>query len=121
MSNKQRKCGQKKSSKIGNGNKWLKSLLVECAWTAVRKKDHYLRSKYYKLVTRMGKKKALIVVAHKMLKSCYYVLEKKESYKDLGASYLEKDNKDKLLKHYTKKISAMGFNVQIDPINLAQT
>ena len=107
-------AGKKKSSKLGHGNKWLKSLLIECAWAAIRKKDGYLRSKYYKLIPRMGKKKALVAIAHKMLKSCYYVLKSQESYKDLGASYLEKSNKDKLLRHYTKRISALGFDVQLN-------
>lgn len=96
-------------------------MLIECTWAAIRKKDSYLRSKYYKLIPRMGKKKALVAIAHKILKSCYYVLKNQESYKDLGASYLEKNNKDKLLRHYTKRISALGFNVQLNPIkNLAQ-
>lgn len=96
-------------------------MLTQSAWAAIRKKESYLRSKYYKLVPRMGKKKALIAIAHKMLKSCYHVLKNKEEYKDLGPLYLERDNQSKLLLHYTKKISALGFNVQLDPVeNLAQ-
>ena len=96
-------------------------MLTQCAWSAIRKKDSYLRSKYYKLMPRMGKKKALIAIAHKILKSCYYVLKYQEDYKDLGASYLEKSNKDKLLLHYEKRIRALGFNVQLHSIeNLAQ-
>ena len=66
----------------------------------------------------MGKKKALVAIAHKILKSCYYVLKEQERYKDLGAFYLEKNNKDKLLRHYTKKISALGFNVQLNPTKI---
>ena len=96
-------------------------MLVQCAWAAIRKKDSYLRSKYYKLVRRMGKKKAIIAIAHKMLQSCYHVLKKRESYKDLGASYLERNNQAKLLLHYTQKIGALGFNVQLNPMeNLTQ-
>lgn len=69
----------------------------------------------------MGKKKALIAIAHKILKSCYQVVKNQEDYKDLGISFLEKNNQDKLLQHYTKKISALGFNVQLNPMeNLAQ-
>ena len=93
-------------------------MLIECTWAAIRKKDSYLRSKYYKLIPRMGKKKALVAIAHKILKSCYYVLKEQERYKDLGAFYLEKNNKDKLLRHYTKKISALGFNVQLNPTKI---
>lgn len=96
-------------------------MLIQCAWSAIRKKDSYLRAKYYKLIPRMGKKKALIAIAHKILKACYCVLKMQESYKDLGPSYLEKNSQDKLLLHYTKRISALGFNVQLSPMkNIAQ-
>ena len=96
-------------------------MLVQCAWSAIRKKDSYLRSKYYHLVSRIGKKKALIAIAHKILKSCYHVLKNQEAYKDLGTSHLEKNSQDKLLRYYTKKIVAMGFNVEPNPMkNLAQ-
>lgn len=93
-------------------------MLVECAWCTVRKKDHYLRSKYYKLIPRMGKKKALVVIAHKILKACYYVLKYQKEYKELGASYLEKNNANSLLRHYTKKLTSLGFNVQLKPIEI---
>ena len=111
-------AGKKKSSKIGQGNKWLKSMLVECAWCTVRKKDHYLRSKYYKIRARMGTKKALIVIAHKILKACYYVLKYQKEYKELGASYLEKNNTSSLLRHYTKKLTSLGFKVHLSPVEI---
>lgn len=92
-------------------------MLVECAWIAIRKKDSYLRSKYYKLIPRMGKKKAIVVIAHKILIACYYMLRGDIEYQDLGASYLEKNNKNKLIKHYTKKLTSLGFTVTVDTIN----
>jgi transposase len=112
-------AGKKKSSKIGKGNKCLKSMLVECAWCSVRKKDHYLRSKYYKLVPRMGKKKALVAIAHKILEACYYVLKHQKEYKELGASYLDKNNANSLLRHYTKKLTSLGFDVELKPLEIA--
>ena len=59
----------------------------------------------------MGKKKALAVIAHKILKACYYMLKNQEEYKDLGADYLEKSDKTKLANYYRKKITSLGFNV----------
>ena len=91
-------------------------MLVECAWVAIRRKDSYLRSKYYKLIPRMGKKKAVVAIAHKMLNACYYILANQEEYKDLGPLYLEKNNKNKLLGYHTKKLISLGFNVELKPI-----
>ena len=91
-------------------------MLIESSWSAVRQKDSYLRSKYYKLIPRMGKKKALIAIGHKILKACYHILKYKQHYKDLGSSYLEKDNKEKLLGHYIKKISSLGYQAELKQI-----
>lgn len=91
-------------------------MLIECAWCAVRQKDHYLRTKYYRLVPRMGKKKALAAVAHKLLTACYHILKHKVEYKDLGANYLIKNREDKLLKHYVKKLSTLGYQAELKPI-----
>ena len=65
----------------------------------------------------MGKKKAIVVIAHKMLIACYQMLKYEIEYEDLGASYLEKNNKSKLIKHYTKKLTSLGFTVKLGPIN----
>ncbi len=58
----------------------------------------------------------LIAVAHKMLKACYFILKNKEEYKDLGASYLDNNNKDKLKSYYIKKLSMLGFETELKPI-----
>lgn len=43
------------SSRTTHGDKYLKTLLVQCGWTATRTKNTYLRSKYDSLVGRRGK------------------------------------------------------------------
>jgi len=91
-------------------------MLIECAWCAIRQKDHYLRAKYYTLVPRMGKKKALAAVAHKLLIACYHILKHKVAYKDLGPNYLIKNREDKLLKHYLKKLGKLGYQAELQPI-----
>ena len=63
-------AGKRRSGKRRKGNEHLQSLLVECAWAAVRH-DGYLKSLYHRHVMKWGgyrsataKKKAIIVVAH---------------------------------------------------------
>jgi transposase len=57
----------------------------------------------------MGKKKALIVIAHKLLIACYHILKDKVEYKDLGGDYLVKNKKEQLVKHYLKKLDKLGY------------
>jgi transposase len=91
-------------------------MLIECAWAATKTKNSYFRAKYYKLVSRMGKKQALVAVAHKILISCYHILKNKIPFKDLGADYFTKGKEDKMLIHYKNKIEKLGFEVNLKPI-----
>ena len=86
-------------------------MLIECAWCAVRQKDTYLRAKFYQLSSRMGSKKALVAIAHKMLIAIWHILKNKVSYKDLGADYLNQGRKDKIVRHYIKKLQQMGYEL----------
>lgn len=90
-------------------------MLIECAWCAIRQKDHYLRAKYYSMVPRMGKKKALVAVGHKMLIACYHILKDQVAYKDLGVGYVNAGKEDRLLKHYLKKLNQLGYTAELQP------
>jgi len=56
-------------------------------------KDTYLSAKYYSLVGRRGKKRALIAVGHKILIMAYYILKTGTPYKELGNDYLNRRKK----------------------------
>lgn len=62
---------------------------------------------------RMGKKKALVAVAHTILKIIYHVLRKRQSYIELGPEHLEQHRKDKQERIEGKMIRELetkGFN-----------
>ena len=60
----------------------LRSDLVECAWHAIRK-DPVLTAKYEELIKRMTGKRAIVVIARKLLSRIYHVLKYQEAY-DVG-------------------------------------
>jgi transposase len=53
-------AGKKKSSRITQGNRTFKTVLVESACAASRMKEGWLRKKYHSLAGRRGKKRALM-------------------------------------------------------------
>ena len=63
-------------------HKGLRSAIVESAWTAVRK-DPALLMRYEQLLKRLTAKRAIIVMARKLLSRIYHVLKTKEHY-ELG-------------------------------------
>ena len=60
----------------------LRSALIECSWQAVQK-DPALLVRYEVLIKRMTKKRAIVVIARKLLSRIYHVLKYKEPY-ELG-------------------------------------
>lgn len=105
-------AGKKKSSRITHGDKYLKVLLVQCAWAATRTKNTYLRSKYDSLVVRRGKKRALIAVGHKILIAAYFILKDQVAYKDLGVEFLENKRKTNQIQHHIKRLKELGIDTE---------
>lgn len=106
-------AGKKKSSRITHGDKYLKVLLVQCAWAATRTKNTYLRIKYESLVGRRGKKRALVAIGHKILISAYFILKDTVKYKEMGTEYLQGLLKEKQINRHLKILNDLGINVEI--------
>lgn len=107
-------AGKKKSTHITHGDKSLKRILIECAWAVTKSKHTYLRAKYYSLIGRRGKKRALVAVGHKILIACYHILKNKVPYKELGEDYLDNRNKEKIAKRHIKRLRELGFEVTLE-------
>lgn len=82
--------------------------MVQCAWAASRTKDTYLGAKYKSVIGRKGKKKALIIVGHKILCAIYHILSTGECYKDLGKDYLEQQYKPKRIAYLKAQLKELG-------------
>jgi len=107
-------AGKRKSGTIRKGNQYLRSVLVECAWAAVRTKGSYLSAKYHRLVPRIGKKKAIIAIAHSLIKIIYHILKDKVRYKDLGPDYLSKAERERKARRLVKQLEAWGYTVILE-------
>lgn len=74
-------AGKIKSRKTMHGNKFLRVILVQCAWANSRCKSSRLGYKYALLAKRMAPQKALVAIARKLLVIIWNVLTKKEVYR----------------------------------------
>ncbi|MGV8090468.1 MAG: IS110 family transposase [Mangrovibacterium sp.] len=100
-------AGRNKSGRITYGNKYLRSLLVECGWSASRTKNTYMSAKYKSLVGRRGKKKAVIALGHKILIATYFIMKDKVAFKELGEDYLNNFRKDRLIAYYRQQLEKL--------------
>ena len=66
-------AGKRLSTKTGKGKRWLKQALIEAAHGAARSKHTYLGAYYQRLKKRMGSKKAILALAHRILVIIYHL------------------------------------------------
>jgi len=68
--------------RLMHGNRYIKSKIIQCAWVAVtRCGENQFRSYYNDMVKRgKPKGKAIVAVAHKMMKVIYHLMIEKEMY-----------------------------------------
>jgi hypothetical protein len=60
------------------GRRDLRRVMVEAAWAAVRS-SKYWQTQFDKLALRIGKEKAIVAIARKLLVSAWHVLSKQEA------------------------------------------
>jgi transposase len=82
-----------KGGRTGDGGAYIKPLLVQAAWAAIRVPGR-LQAKFHRLVRKFGgprnkgaQKRAIIAIAHALLKIAYSVLKTGTPYQDLGADF----------------------------------
>ena len=78
-------AGNIKSKEILHGNPYVKSILVQCAWAAVKTRNSKFANWFWSHSARIGRKKAIIAVARKLLVTIYTLLETGETYNPLAA------------------------------------
>jgi transposase len=79
-------AGKRKSGKTRKGNHIVRYLLCESA-NAARCTKSVFGSKYKSLVIRRGHKKAIVALAHKLIRTIYAILSHREPYRDPGIDY----------------------------------
>jgi transposase len=108
-------AGKRRSNRMRKGAPWLKPLLIQCAWAAVRKKGSYLQAQFHRLRARRGAKKAIGAVAASMLTAIYHMLKDGTLYQDLGADHFDRTSKPAQTKRLIARLKNLGYEVQITP------
>jgi transposase len=78
-------AGKRRSGKTTKGSQWLRTMLVQVAWAASRAKGTIFQATYGRWAKRMGKKKALVAVGHKILVLIHRLLTTGTDYKERQA------------------------------------
>ena len=79
-------AGKRKSGRTRHGNSTVRYILCECA-NAARMTKSTLAAKYRSLMVRKSHKKAIVAIAHKMIRLIYVLLTRKQGDLDRGIDY----------------------------------
>jgi transposase len=103
-------AGKRRSTRMRPGARWLKPLLVQCAWCATRARGTYLQAQYLRLRARRGQKKAVAAVAASMLTAIYHMLKNGTEYVDLGPNHFVKD-RTPAANQLIRRLGRLGFDI----------
>jgi transposase len=106
-------AGKRLSARARQGNRVLRTVLVQAAHAASRTRNTYLAAQYHRLAARRGKKKAILAVAHSILVIAYHLILRQEPYRELGADYFDKIRPEQKAKRHIRELERLGFSVVI--------
>jgi transposase len=111
--------GKRLSGRTRKGNTYLRSALVQAAWGASLKKNCYLSSQFFRLVKRLGRKKALVAVAHSLLVIIFHVLQHDQTYTELGGDYFDRQHVEQQRDYYLRRLQMLGLKVTVEESSVA--
>lgn len=106
--------GKRRSGKLRDGNRYLRGALIEAGLAATRTRGTALQARYYRVKRHRGHKKAVVATAHQILEIAYYLLRDKVTYRELGADYADRRDRDRTLRRNVKQLEALGFKVTLE-------
>ena len=104
-------AGKRKSAKSPVRKKMIKTVLIEVAWAAIKNKQSYYRDKYFRLKARLGSKKAIVSVAHRIAKALFHIIKHGAVFKDLGKDYLSLFHVERRYAYLCREAKVIGYKL----------
>ena len=100
-------AGKRKSGRVRKGNPHVRWLLCEFAHAARRARSVF-KSKFQALLVRRGHKRAIVAIAHKLLRTIFFMLKRGEPYRDPATDY-EALSVQRNAPRWIKALTKFGF------------
>jgi transposase len=108
-------AGKHKAGTTRKGNRWLRSALIEIALAAIRTKDSAFGARYRRVMRHRGHKKAVVAVAHSLLRTIYHVLAEVTDYRESGANYYDRRQAARTTRRAVAQLERLGYRVTLEP------
>ncbi len=112
-------AGKRRSGRMRHGNRWLRGVLLQAAWAAIKVRGAYFGAQFRRIAKRRGDKRAAIAVAHSLLTVLYHVLTRDEPYRDLGGDYFDRRKPEQQAHYHARRLAELGYDVTLTPVPAA--
>ena len=107
-------AGKHRSTRVRKGAGWLKPMLVQAAWSAVRTKDSYERTLFQRIKVRRGPQKAIVAVAASLLSSIFAVIRDDVPYRSIGSAHFSTIDRERKARRLRRQLQQLGYNVTLE-------
>src|SRR5262245_52989932 len=106
-------AGKKFRTNTRKGNPHLVSTLVESAWASTHTKNSHFKASYYRLKARRGSQRAIVALAHTLLRTVFVVLKTGQPYQEPLRRPLTETQRTRKANHLTRELRNLGFEVTL--------
>jgi len=107
-------AGKRRSGKTRAGNRYLRGALIEAGWACTRAKGTALQARYLRIKRHRGHKKAVVAVGHQLLEIAYYIMRDGVDYRELGAEYYARRDRERATQRHLRQLEALGYRVTLE-------
>jgi len=106
-------AGKKFRTNTRKGNPHLVSTLVESAWASTHTKNSHFKASYYRLKARRGSQRAIVALAHTLLRTVFVVLKTGQPYQEPLRRPLTETQRTRKANRLTRELRNLGFEVTL--------
>lgn len=103
-------CYSRRSAK---GNRYLRRVLTQVAWAAIRSQDNFFGSLFARLLPKLESKGAAWAVAHRIAKVVWLLLHEGVEYREQGPGQPSIQSLNRKLRRMAKQFAAHGIDITI--------
>jgi transposase len=108
-------AGKRRRGRSRKGNRYLRRILVQCAWAA-RKTSTFLGRTFRRLERQIGKKKAAVAVGRKILVLIYHLLSEGTFYEEARYERLQPHEEERQRKRAMRVLEQLGYTVKVERV-----
>jgi transposase len=108
-------AGECSTSRSPKGNRYLRRIMAQVAWAAVRTRDCQWQRLFHRLLPRLGSGKAIWAVAHRILRVIWRLLHNQEEYREPNLAQMDPHKRERRKRRLLKELRLLGFEATLQP------